>query len=86
MDELYKLYKRKFNHALEPIKVMLVRQQAMRSNKDWVAFVERTRISVIEHPDQYLGATLPDQAMVHKLVNVIFDDFLNAVDPRVRLK
>jgi hypothetical protein len=86
MDELSKLYKRKFNHALEPIKVMLVRQQAMRNKKDWVAFVERTRLSVIEHPYQYLGTTLPDQVIINDLVNLIFDEFLTAIEPRMRVE
>jgi len=76
MEDAILLYKRKFNHALEPLKEMLVHQQTILANKEWLKFVDRTRMSVINQPEQYLGTDLPDKEELTILINGIFQDFL----------
>lgn len=76
MEELLKIYKRKFNNTLSPIKAMLANRRATSMKSDWLEFVERTKSSVISHPEQYLGNDLPDKSSIIVLVNLIFDEFL----------
>jgi hypothetical protein len=83
MDETFKSYKRRFNNALQPIKVMLVHQQAAMTKSEWLMLVERTRNSVIEKPREYLSVDAPDQELLEQIVDQIFADFiLHAPAPR----
>ncbi len=75
MDEL-KLYKRRFNHRLEPIKVMLVQRQYSLSRKRWLSFVEQTKWSILHEPEEYVGPNLPDSETLQIIITEIFDDFL----------
>ncbi|MBL0743580.1 hypothetical protein [Chryseolinea lacunae] len=77
MEAELKSTRRKLNNALEPIKVMMVHQKHKLLHDEWLVFVERTRFSVLNHPDEYFGTdltTVPDLSM---LVTKIFDDFLS---------
>jgi hypothetical protein len=76
MEEFLKTYKRKFNNTLSPIKAMLVSRRGTLPKAEWLSFVERTKESVINQPDQYLGRDLPDKIAVGLLVRAIFEEFL----------
>lgn len=76
MSEDEKLFRAKFNRLLEPIKVMLVNRKKNLSPEDWNDFVQQTKLSVIGHPDQYLGAEIPRQALLVSIVNKIFEEFI----------
>jgi len=76
MDAERKSFKRKFNNALEPIKVMLAHHKHTLPTKEWLRLVKRTQAGVLEHPDQYLGENLPEIEAMIGLVNEIFGDFL----------
>jgi hypothetical protein len=69
-------YRRKFNTALEPIKVMLVNKKRTQTLATWVAYVNKTRTRVLESPMEYLGAKLPSVEMTNDIVNSLFSDFL----------
>jgi hypothetical protein len=76
MEPQVRAVKRKFNHALEPIKVMLVNRKPVLPEQDWLQFVQHTRERVMLHPGEYLGDALPEQAMIDHVVAMIFDEFL----------
>jgi hypothetical protein len=77
MEPQVRAVKRKFNHALEPIKVMLVNRKPLLQAHEWVQFVQHTRERVMMHPHEYLGEALPEQAMIDHVVGMIFDEFLS---------
>lgn len=68
--------KRLWNHQLEPVKVMLVHKKKDLKLDEWLRFVEVTRNSILQHPDQYLVNHFDSKELVHQLVNKIFNDFL----------
>lgn len=69
-------YKAKFNRALEPIKVMLVNRRGNLTKEQWLKFVDKTMISVIHHPDQYLGKEIPERETLVFIVKDIFKEFI----------
>lgn len=69
-------YRRKFNTALEPIKVMLVNKKRTQTLATWIAFVNKTRTSVLSRPKEYLGENLPPDEMTSQIVDSLFSDFL----------
>ncbi|CAN5343490.1 hypothetical protein BH10BAC4_BH10BAC4_23310 [soil metagenome] len=69
-------YRLKFNRALEPIKVMMVKRKLDLSLNEWISFVERTKMSIIAHPQEYLGDELPAKDGLVELIENIFKDFL----------
>ncbi|HEY3404437.1 MAG TPA: hypothetical protein VGK59_13705 [Ohtaekwangia sp.] len=71
-------YKRRFNHQLEPIKVMLVKKKKEMMKQEWLEYTDRTRKSILKNPDQYLmwDTKLPDAALLENVINRIFDDFI----------
>ena len=79
MDEITE-FKMKFNRSLEPIKVMLINRKEKLGQEDWLRFVELTKSSVIQNPDQYLGRELPQHEILTMIVQGIFDDFLRHVN------
>lgn len=80
MNDIARSHKRKFNYALEPIKVMLMHQQSVLKKQEWLRFVERTKLSIIHQPEQYIGQDLPERKVVADIVSVIFEEFLEDVD------
>lgn len=76
MDRETAYYRRKFNTALEPIKVMLVNKKRTLTLATWMAFVNKTRGSVLSSPTEYLGDNLPPQEMTNEIVDSLFNDFL----------
>jgi hypothetical protein len=77
MEPQVRAVKRKFNHALEPIKVMLVNRRPLLPAQEWVRFVHHTKERVLIHPYEYLGDVLPEQAMIDLVVEMIFSEFLS---------
>jgi hypothetical protein len=77
MEDDIKTYKRKINSDLAPIKDMLVHKQSTVDKNEWLNFVEQTRISIINHPAQYLGPELPDRKMLPAIITGIFEEFIN---------
>jgi hypothetical protein len=69
-------YRRKFNTALEPIKVMLVNKKRTLTLATWLSFVHRTKARVLESPVEYLGEKLPEQQLTNAIVDSLFSDFL----------
>jgi hypothetical protein len=78
MDPETLYYRRKFNNALQPLKVMLVDRKRRLSLATWISFVNQIRDRVLVNPDQYLGDPLPPAAKMSQIVNDIFRDFVKA--------
>jgi len=78
MDPEVLYYRRKFNNALEPIKVMLVDKKRRLTLSTWISFVHQTRDRVLVSPHQYLGDQLPPTDLMKAIVNDIFRDFVKA--------
>jgi hypothetical protein len=78
MDPETLYYRRKFNNALEPIKVMLVDKKRKLTLSTWIAFVNQTKDRVLISPHQYLGERLPEEGQLIRIVNDIFRDFVKA--------
>ncbi len=76
MDRETAFYRRKFNTALEPIKVMLVNKKRTLTLATWMAFVNKTKTSVLESPTEYLGENLPEKELTNQIVDSLFSDFL----------
>jgi hypothetical protein len=76
MDRQTIYYRRRFNIALEPIKVMLVNKKRTLTLVKWLGFVNRTKSSVLTYPDQYLGEELPSKDVMEPIVSTIFSEFL----------
>jgi hypothetical protein len=76
MDRETAFYRRKFNTALEPLKVMLVNKKRTQTLQTWMAFVNKTKASVLERPEEYLGENLPPKELTHEIVDALFSDFL----------
>ena len=70
--------KRRLNHELESIKVMLVHKKEDLPVEEWFQFVEATRKSILLHPDQYLEKDFPSKEILESTVNKVFEDFLSA--------
>jgi len=69
-------YKTKLNRRLEPIKVMLVNRRTILPTDEWLHFVQKTKASIMVHPDQYLGEELPPPELLTRVIEIIFADFL----------
>ena len=78
MDPETLYYRRKFNNALEPLKVMLVDKKRKLTLATWISFVNQTRDRVLVSPHQYLGEPLPPADQMSQIVNDIFRDFVKA--------
>jgi len=78
MDPETLYYRRKFNNALEPIKVMLVDKKRKLTLTTWINFVNQTRDRVLVSPHQYLGEQLPPAELMTTIVTDIFRDFVKA--------
>lgn len=78
MDPETLYYRRKFNNALEPIKVMLVDKKRKLTLSTWINFVNQTKDRVLVSPHQYLGEQLPEPGLMTQIVNDIFRDFVKA--------
>ena len=78
MDPETLYYRRKFNNALEPLKVMLVDKKRKLTLATWITFVNQTRDRVLLSPHQYLGDKLPAEEHMARIVNDIFRDFVKA--------
>jgi hypothetical protein len=76
MDPETLYYRRKFNNALEPIKVMLVDKKRKLTLPTWINFVNQTRDRVLTSPHQYLGEQLPPVELMTTIVTDIFRDFV----------
>jgi hypothetical protein len=72
------ILKRRLNHELESIKVMLVHKKGSLPIEEWYQFVETTRQRILLHPDQYLEKDFPSKEILESTVNKIFEDFLNS--------
>lgn len=74
-----KLYKRRFNNSLEPVKIMLVDLRRTQAPDAWMAFVHRTRDSIMRNPEQYIEGSndLPPGDTYQRLIALIFDEFLH---------
>jgi hypothetical protein len=83
MDAELKTHKRKFNKALEPVKVMLSHKQYLLRKEEWLKMVEQFRVAIINQPEQYLNGDLSrKKALVSTLVNLIFEEFLKETESR----
>jgi hypothetical protein len=76
MDRETAFYRRKFNTALEPIKVMLVNKKRTQTLATWMAYVNKTRASVLQRPEEYLGDNLPERELTHQIIDSLFSEFL----------
>lgn len=70
------LFRKKFHKSLEPFKVMLAGRRNEMSEQEWLGFVEKTKESVLGHPDEYLGQELPPPKTIRLIVQDIFDELI----------
>ena len=75
MEHEFKSHWIKSNKALEPIKVMLANRREKLNRQEWLKFVEHTKTSIINHPDQYLTHQLPAETFI-AIIEKIFENFL----------
>lgn len=68
MDRETLYYRRKFNNALEPIKVMLVDKRRRLTLATWISFVNQTRDRVLVSPQEYLGDQLPPTGLMTTII------------------
>jgi hypothetical protein len=76
MEQEVKLYKRRFRNSLEPIMVMFIKRKSEMTTDEWRAFIHRTRSSVLNKPQEFLGHDLPDLLTTRIIVNDLFAEFL----------
>ena len=76
MEDFQRSYKESFAIILEPMKAMLVNLERNVSRDQWLQFVEKTRLSIINNPEQYLGLDIPDRISLRIIVSEIFDEFV----------
>lgn len=69
---------RKFNLDLAPIMEMLTHSKTKMDANGWMDFVERTRLSIVAHPDQYLRGQFPTKNVLDQIVYTIFSDYLKS--------
>jgi len=77
MNEI-EVHKSRFIDFLEPIITLFIWRRDQLANEDWLKFVEQTRTSIIQNPEQYLGRDLPKQEVIEAVINSIFDDFMKS--------
>ena len=77
-----KAYKRKFNHLLQPVKVMLAHRRKDMPHKKWLTLLNKTKSGILLHPVEYLGQDLPQQEKIELLIENIFTDFLKDLSKR----
>jgi hypothetical protein len=68
--------KQKFDRQLDDLKEMLEHKRPDLPVGEWRDFVQLTRKSILEHPDQYLEGDLPTAEILVQVINAVFDDFL----------
>lgn len=62
---------------------MLSHKQNYLEKEKWITLVERTRTSIINQPEQYLGTELGRKKMLAiTVVNVIFEEFVKEKETR----
>jgi hypothetical protein len=76
MEDFQRSYKESFAIILEPMKAMLVNLEKSLSREEWLKFIDKTRLSIINNPEQYLGLDIPDHTSLGIIVSEIFDEFL----------
>jgi hypothetical protein len=76
MEHEFKSHWIKSNKALEPIKVMLASRKEKLNRQEWLKFVEHTKTSIIDHPDQYLSHQFPSSETFVTIIDKIFENFL----------
>jgi hypothetical protein len=77
MEPEFRAYRAKFNRALEPMKVMLVRRKSELDHTSWLALVELTKTGVVNRPEEYLGEDVPPTERLIPIIDMIFREFLN---------
>lgn len=76
MEDFQRSYKESFAIILEPMKAMLVNLENHLSREEWLLFVDKTRLSIINKPEQYLGLDIPDSISLGIIVSEIFEEFI----------
>lgn len=77
MTEDIKVIKQKVNAEIQPLKEMLSHRYDPVKKKEWLQFIAKTKNSIIQHPDQYIGMEiLPSPEILSELLNEIFDDYI----------
>lgn len=77
MKNEFSFYKRKFNSALQPILFMLVNRKFKMTHDEWMALITRTKLSVTQHPEQFLEGKLPADELLNSVIEKIFEEFIN---------
>jgi hypothetical protein len=68
--------KLRFSLILQPFLDLLEYQREYVSFNDWIYLVNRDHARIISQPEQYLGGELPPVAIIKKVVDEIFKDFI----------
>lgn len=77
MCDRFQNFKGQIEASLEPIKEMILYKQALLPREEWINFLNRTRISIINSPEQFLAVNVPDRQWLIKVINEIFREFRN---------
>lgn len=68
--------KLKFFLTLQPFMDLLEYQREYVSLNDWMHLVNRDHARIISQPEQYLGRELPSSAIIKRMVDEIFKEFI----------
>jgi hypothetical protein len=76
MEDFQRSYKESFAIILEPVKAMLVNLESTLPREEWLQFIDKTRQSIINKPEQYLGWDIPDHVSLTIIITEIFSEFV----------
>lgn len=73
MENKLTVLKRKIELTLEPVIQLLEFKKTELSFSDWIKFLESTKLSIVNNPEQYLGQDLPCSKIIKESVEEIFE-------------
>jgi hypothetical protein len=81
-DQRVKAYKRKFDRALRHIKVLLLRKKEEMTMEEWEAFVNETKVTILNNPHDFFCFDLPIREVTTAAITQVFEGF--AQDQKIR--
>jgi hypothetical protein len=44
--------------------------------QQWLSLVKETRICILNHPEDFLGPSLPPRKITRQVINIVFEGFM----------
>lgn len=70
--ELYIIYK----SQLAPMEAMINYKSLIMEHNEWIDFVNRTKVNILNSPKQYLSK-MTNQESLEQAINLIFQEIIN---------